>query len=228
MPLESGTTISSLDLLWPLSSDLVLSGDDHLRLIKAVLKAQFPGVGGDGFAIAITATEAEINYLSGVTSNIQTQIDAITASTALVAPAGTALVFYQAAPPTGWTQQVANNDAMLRVVSSAGAGTGGTDSPITFTVADHLHTTAAHTLTTAEMPSHTHQQIGSGQDWDQSGVQTSRPYNSSTNAGAGGTTNCEFTLSAGSGGSHTHGDTSTVSGNTFAPKYINVITATKD
>ena len=78
MSVETGTTIAQLDKTWPLSGDLIKEGDDHTRLIKQVLQDQFPGVGGVGFAIAIIATEEEINYLTGVTSNIQGQFNAIT------------------------------------------------------------------------------------------------------------------------------------------------------
>lgn len=63
MGLETGTTISQLDSSWPLGSDQKAQGDDHLRLIKAVLKAQFPGVGGQGFNTPITAKEADLNAL---------------------------------------------------------------------------------------------------------------------------------------------------------------------
>lgn len=75
MPLEAASTIEGLFVLWPLGDDPVLEGDDHLRLIKAVLKAQFPGTAGQGFAIPITSTEAEINHLVGVTSGLQQQLD---------------------------------------------------------------------------------------------------------------------------------------------------------
>lgn len=77
MPIETGTTIAELDDLWPLGGDPILEGDNHLRLIKAVLKAQFPGEAGEGLAAVISATEAEMNYLVGVTSGIQAQIDAL-------------------------------------------------------------------------------------------------------------------------------------------------------
>ena len=42
MSLETATFIPSLDSSNPVSSDLRSQGDDHLRLIKAVLKATFP------------------------------------------------------------------------------------------------------------------------------------------------------------------------------------------
>lgn len=74
MGLESSTTISGLNASWPLGSDPRNQIDEHFRLIKGVLKAQFPGSGG-GFSIPITALEAEINFLSGVSSNIQTQLN---------------------------------------------------------------------------------------------------------------------------------------------------------
>jgi hypothetical protein len=68
MGLETGSTISSFITSNPTSSDPVNQGDDHLRLIKSVLQAQFPGAGGLGYATAITATEAELNALHGFTN----------------------------------------------------------------------------------------------------------------------------------------------------------------
>ena len=63
MGLETGSTISSFIASNPTSSDPVSQGDNHLQLIKSVLKAQFPGSSGLGYATAITATEAELNSL---------------------------------------------------------------------------------------------------------------------------------------------------------------------
>lgn len=63
MGLETGSTISSFITSNPTSSDPVNQGDDHLRLIKSVLQAQFPGSIGTGFNTPITATEAELNSL---------------------------------------------------------------------------------------------------------------------------------------------------------------------
>lgn len=39
MGLETGTTIASLNAAWPLGSDPKSQGDDHLRLVKAVVKS---------------------------------------------------------------------------------------------------------------------------------------------------------------------------------------------
>ena len=65
MALESGTYISQLNKDYPTTSDDVAEGDDHLRLIKAVLKNQFSGLTG---TTAISASEAELNIMDGVTS----------------------------------------------------------------------------------------------------------------------------------------------------------------
>jgi len=65
MALESGTYISQLNSANPTTSDDVAEGDDHLRLIKAVLKNQFSGLTG---TTAISSSEAELNILDGVTA----------------------------------------------------------------------------------------------------------------------------------------------------------------
>jgi hypothetical protein len=57
----------------PAAGDNVSEGDDHIRGIKNVLKTTFPSIDG-----AITATDTELNYVDGVTSAIQTQIDSKT------------------------------------------------------------------------------------------------------------------------------------------------------
>jgi hypothetical protein len=89
MGLEASTYLSGLVSTNPVSGDSQQQGDDHLRLIKSVLKATFPGAGGQGFASAITASEVELNYCDGVTSPIQTQLNAIKATAEKVeVPAG--------------------------------------------------------------------------------------------------------------------------------------------
>lgn len=219
MPLETGVTISDLDETWPLGGDFTSRGDDHLRLIKSVLKTQFPGSLGDGFDIPITATEAELNSLTGVSSNIQDQIDSITTSldyleANLSAPTGTVMLFYQPSAPANWTQLGSLNDYMLRVVSGAGGVSGGSQSPISANFT-HTHTTADHALTINEMPAHTHQYsspTGGGNSNDLGGS------NRNDNAQTGST---------GGGLPHNHGPTGSAS-ITFTPRYIDVIMCSKD
>jgi hypothetical protein len=64
-------------------------------------------------------------------------------------PSGTVMVFYQAAAPTGWTQVSTHNDKALRVVSSAGGGSGGVNG---FSTVMAQATVGGHTLSTGEVP----------------------------------------------------------------------------
>lgn len=70
MSLETGTYISDLVATNPTSSDPKSAGDDHLRLLKSTIKTTFPNVAG-----AVTPTHTELNFVDGVTSAIQGQID---------------------------------------------------------------------------------------------------------------------------------------------------------
>jgi len=134
-------------------------------------------------------------------------------------PSGTRMVFYQASAPVGWTA-VALNDKFLRVVTAGGTGgsTGGTiaaSMPLT-----HTHTTGNFTLTSAEMPSHTHrilgthnassgwgaEEYGSGSATGVAGARNGSGgsgYYASTPGGSG-SASIEAT---GSGNSHNHGTT---------------------
>ena len=72
MPVETFNYIDSLNTANPTSTDNVSEGDDHIRGLKTTLKNTFPNISD-----AVTATHTELNYVDGVTSNIQTQIDNI-------------------------------------------------------------------------------------------------------------------------------------------------------
>lgn len=73
MGLEANTitSFSQLDATWPLSGDPRAEGDDHLRNIKRVLKTTFPNCNG-----VVSATAAELSFVAGVTSALQTQLNA--------------------------------------------------------------------------------------------------------------------------------------------------------
>lgn len=115
MGLEAANFIDGLDQTWPTGIDPINKGDDHIRLVKKVIKDTFPGAGGDGFAEAIVALEADLNNTTGSTSNFQDQItanadaivvnaDAIQAVIDTSAPIG-AIVMFNAAfagIPVNW------------------------------------------------------------------------------------------------------------------------------
>jgi hypothetical protein len=74
-------------------------------------------------------------------------------------PSGTVMIFTDAAAPTGFTKLTTHNNKSLRVVSGTGGGSGGTTDFTT--VFSNLSipfsgTSGATTLTTPQLPSHTH------------------------------------------------------------------------
>jgi len=75
-------------------------------------------------------------------------------------PAGTKMVFYQAAAPSGWTQDVTQNDKALRVVSGAGGEAGGLHALSSPPSLAHTHTGPSHTHAgpnhSHSLQSHTH------------------------------------------------------------------------
>lgn len=71
MALETPTYISDLVSTNPVGSDNISDGDAHIRNLKSSIKATFPNIAG-----AVTPTHTELNYVDGVTSALQTQLDA--------------------------------------------------------------------------------------------------------------------------------------------------------
>lgn len=71
MSVETATTINQLNASLPASGDPKAEGDDHIRLVKLCVKNTFPNVAG-----AVNPTHGELNYLVGVTSTLQGQLDA--------------------------------------------------------------------------------------------------------------------------------------------------------
>ena len=226
MGLETASFVSQLNGTNPVSTDGLAQADDHMRLIKTTLTNTFANMAGavttdqnelntlDGYTGTLAdhnllsgnavagVTSADVGNLSGTTSNIQTQLN--TLSTNLTAtnnnlssavPTGMVMMWSGAANaiPAGYVLCDGGNstpDLRDRFVVGAGSGysvgnTGGASSV---------------TLTTAQMPSHTHtysdlyvlqQALSPGIDID---------FNATTwdpNGNRTGTTN-----SAGSGQSH--------------------------
>lgn len=149
-----------------------------------------------------------INGTSGLTFPDAT--NQTTAATASI-PAGAVTNFANASAPTGWTQVTTYNDYALRIVSGTGAGTGGS---VAFTTAFASQavsgTSGATTLSTSQMPSHTHSPLGpgggGGTDFNYggtSGFLYSYPGGGSYRQTAPGN-GLDFISSTGGGGSHTH------------------------
>jgi len=102
-------------------------------------------------------TTVTISFDSGSMSNetLTVYLSIIDPSTGSVREfaSGTVMVFYQAAAPTGWTQDASNDDMALRVVDGVGGGTGGTHDLSSPPSTAHTHTGPSHTHST---PNHSH------------------------------------------------------------------------
>lgn len=204
MGLESATYINQLVNSNPTGSDGKSQGDDHLRLIKAVLQNSFPNLTG-----AMTMTQAQLN--------------AVGSPGALNVP-GMITMWYgtEAAIPAGWklcngVGTISTGTAVpdLRDKFLVGAGT-------TYTLGatggatSHIHTAnlviGGHALTVPELPAHTHSTVGvSSQGVTGGGGIISVP---------GGTTQ---TGSTGSGTAHTHENSSaTIQAASSLPPYVAV------
>jgi hypothetical protein len=122
---------------------------------------------------------------------------------------GTVMLFAQTAAPTGWTKNVSTGDnSALRVVT----GTASTGGSVAFTTAFASGLSAgATTLSTAQIPSHSHFL----------GADGGGPFGSSA-PGSSSASTYYTSASTGGGGSHTHTIPS------LAVQYIDVIRATKD
>tara|TARA_R110000868_G_scaffold193790_1_gene439007 strand:- start:3911 stop:8611 length:4701 start_codon:yes stop_codon:yes gene_type:complete len=149
-------------------------------------------------------------------------------------PTGSVVLFYQANAPTGWTKVTTQNNKALRVVSGTGGGTGGTTNfTSVFASRTPSGTNSAgsvsnHTLTTAEMPSHTH----SYSVWFDSGTAGGEAGGTRTAATSNAFGSATLNTNAnGGGGSHNHGFTNpTFTGTAmdFAVQYIDIILCSKN
>lgn len=128
---------------------------------------------------------------------------------ALGFPAGTKMLFQQTFAPAGWTKDTTHDNKALRVVSGT-AGSGGVQP---FTTVFGRTGTDGHTLTTAEMPNHTHSVVVVISDTgSSSGLLPSSPNY---------TTELRTTSATGGSNSHAHGIDLRV-------QYVDLIIATKN
>jgi hypothetical protein len=123
---------------------------------------------------------------------------------------GTSMLFANPTAPMGWKVE-ADNDTMVRIVSSVGGATAGTNG-----MADAVGGAAAvsvdnYTLLEADIPSHTHKQItSSGAGGSNTGTRTS----------SGTPEQVVDTAATGGGGAHAH----TLS---LDVKYVDMMRCTK-
>jgi len=137
---------------------------------------------------------------------------------------GTLMLFQQTSSPTGWTKQTTHNDKALRVVSgsaSSGGSVAFTSAFASQAVSGTVGTSGATTLTSSQIPSHTHTTNFFNDNF-------CGPGPGLRNFG-GGATPLTSDNGTGGGGSHTHsGGSFTGTAINLAVQYVDLIIASKD
>jgi hypothetical protein len=158
-------------------------------------------------------------------------------------PSGTLMLFQQTAAPTGWTKQTTHDNKALRVVTGSASSGGSTAFTSVFASRTPAGTNSAgsvsdHTLSTSQIPSHSHNvnnETGEGPQWiafTRQDLNPSGPNDASGYPGGGDANDRIFTIAnSGSGQAHTHGFTNpTFTGTAmdFAVQYVDLIIASKN
>jgi hypothetical protein len=225
----SGTgTVNGITLTGTVTTtgSLTLGGTLSGVSLTTQVTGTLPVANGGTGAAALTAnnvllgngTSAVQFVAPGASGNVLTS-NGTTWSSAAIIPSGTVMLFVQTSAPTGWTKSVAYNDRALRVVS----GTAGTGGSVAFTTAFASQgvsgTVGNHTLTTAEIPSHTHTVDAYFND------PCGSPGYINDVSSNGFVSSTSSTSATGSGGAHNHSFSGTAIN--LAVQYVDVIIATK-
>ena len=222
MGLETGTYIDSLNSSNPAAGDPVNEGDDHIRLVKSTVKATIPNISGAvtsthtelNLLDGVTANTTELNYVDITTLGTVEASKAVTVDankdvtairnltmTGTLTVGGNTAATLQAVYPVGSiyiNAAVATNPATLLGFGTwAAFGAGrvmvGIDSTDTdFDAAEETGGAKTVTLTTSQIPSHTHTAtlMGNGEDEQQdlpaAGDNTNPSRTMTTSATGGG------------------------------------------
>src|SRR5690606_21299790 len=113
MGLEAATHLNDLNVANPTAGDLVQDGDDHIRLLKAVLKTTFPSFTRPFYHDRVTSTAGDVTVVAANDRSAQ-NIDATAAARTVTLPDS---------PSTGFEVTVSKIDASANAVTIARAGT---------------------------------------------------------------------------------------------------------
>ncbi len=174
---------------------------------------------GDGFIISVKKTDSSANtvtidaagaeLIDGVTTKVLTgQFDAAVLYCDGVEwhiasdiggggsgfDSGTSMLFQQTAAPTGWTKQTTHNNKVIRLQTGTVTSGGGNSFTTVFGTGK---TTSNHTLTTGEIPAHSHTQKGSPGTDSTTALDRITTGNAAVNVD-------ETDIDGGTGGPHNH------------------------
>lgn len=203
MGLEVATYIDGLVISNPAGTDDRSQGDDHIRLVKSVIKNTFPNITGP-----ITLTQAQINAIQGN-----------------LVPVGFIGMWSGtiANIPTGWklcngVGTISNGSPVPNLVDRFIIGSA-TNSGGNFNIGQtggskdvsYTGATASHTLTVDQIPSHTH-------------TTGERAYGFNSNSAVDyimkGSGTAQVTAATGGGQGHSHNLTISVTNGNLPPYYV--------
>jgi hypothetical protein len=150
---SGNTDIDGINIAEGMSPGLV---NNAFRELMAQLKDFQTGVAGDNLTVGGNLTITGTSTFTGATTFSGTAtlggrfVDAL--------PSGTKMLFQQTTAPVGWVKDTTHDNKALRVVT----GTAGTGGSINFTTAFSSQNVGNTTLTTDQIPSHTHTFSGGG------------------------------------------------------------------
>lgn len=154
------------DITTPAGTEAKSLGDDRIRELKTDLQSAFRADAASGVEAVFPGSDTAHPvfryrglrdttaarpaagqyglYFDTTRNALQRDNGSSWADIATLIPAGTVMVFYQAAAPVGWTKITTQNDKALRVVSGTGGGSGGTNAlssahTHTYTLIAHKH-----------------------------------------------------------------------------------------
>jgi hypothetical protein len=236
--------------------------------IYATTKIHAPAIS----ASHVSATSMKISSnlsVGGIVSAATVEATTVKAGSLLIGgvtkdnfPSGTKMLFQQTAAPTGWTKDTTHNDKALRITNGT-ASTGGSvafetafasqtpSGSLSIATPSFSGTVSGHTLTTSEIPTHSHFSFSSTRNTVSTITQANlnsvnAPYQQHRGNGAdfaymmansSETADVGKTSETGSGSSHSHGFSGTVGDITGSfsgdainldVQYVDVIIATKD
>jgi hypothetical protein len=217
------------DVTTPAGSESAAQGDDRIRELKSDLQNSLRGEQAEGVEAIFPGSDTANPvyrprfrkdttgarpaagqfglFINDTTKTIDRDNGASWEAVATLIPPTTVACFFQAAAPVGWTKLVTQNDRVLRVVSGAGGGSGGTIA--TSTSLAHSHTVNGHTHDYSGTTSQ-----GSSGNLAQTGGQLQHAFTTHTHTFSGTTT-----------GASNNGTDSQLAG---ALAYADVIICSKD
>lgn len=144
MPVDTALHIGNFDTANPTGATSRKEADDNFRHIKEVLKRDFANVTG-----AVTVTHTDLNRLTGVTADVQGQLDA---KAPLASPALTGTPTAPTAAAATSTTQLATTAFVQAAIATVNAQTGVTlsidaSASITATAGQHIVCTNASAVT---------------------------------------------------------------------------------